>query len=266
MSPSALRWPGCLTSALAALLCLAGCGSCTETSEEKPGEPNPIEQRKQRAASLHRIGRALHNYHDDNKTLPPAYLLDRNGKPGLSWRVAILPYLDQEDLYKQFRLDEPWDSEHNIQLLERMPKIYAPIAPTKEKHVTYSRVFVGDRTAFPAGNKQNRGRSLEQITDGTSNTFLVVEAGEAVPWTKPDELPFDANKVWRDMQKAPEAKDVPKLGGQFTDGFYAVMCDGAVHFFRKETPPRVLAALIVYNDGLAIDWGSYTGRGKSPER
>jgi hypothetical protein len=263
MSPCASSWPIRLTSVLTALLCAAGCNR-SATTEEKPKEPNPAVQRRHSADNLFKIGQALHAYHDAKQGLPPAYLLDKSGKPGLSWRVAILPFIEQEELYKEFHLDEPWDSEHNIKLLEKMPKFYAPVVATKEEHVTYYRVCVGERTAFPPGNKENRGRTLQQITttDGTSNTFMVVEAGEAVPWTKPDEVPFHADKVWPDPSRAPEAKDMPRLGGQFPDGFHAVMCDGSGYFFRKETPPRVLAGLIVYNDGQVIDWSPYTGRGK----
>ncbi len=69
--------------------------------------------RSQCTNNLQQIGLAMHNYHDRHKTFPPAYTVDKAGKPLLSWRVLILPYLDQEALYKEFHLDDPWDSVHN---------------------------------------------------------------------------------------------------------------------------------------------------------
>src|SRR5436309_15555748 len=120
---------------------------------------------------------AMHHYHGEKGALPPAAVLGRDGKPLLSWRVLILPYIEQEDRYKEFRLDQPWDSPHNIQLLPRMPKLYAPFdgSPTPQPHTTYYQVFVGPRTAFEGP----RGLNFADFKDGTSNTLLIVEAGEA---------------------------------------------------------------------------------------
>jgi hypothetical protein len=215
-------------------------------------------QRTRSANNLHQLGVALHSFHDANGQLPAAYSTDGQGKPLLSWRVAILPYIEQGELYKQFHLDEPWDSEHNVKLLDKMPEVYAPVRPTKEKNVTYYRVFVGWSTALPPGRMRWQGGvHITQITDGTSNTLMVVEGAEAVPWTRPDEIPFDVDKMWPQFG---EVKEVPKLGGQFPDGFHAVMCDGSVYFFRKETPPRVLAPLIVRNDGSVVAFYEFTRR------
>ena len=99
--------------------------------------------------SLKQIGLAMHNYHDNTGYLPPATSYSEDGKPLLSWRVLILPYMEQGELYKQFKLDEPWDSPHNIQLVERMPKVFQhPMAGSKTPpgHTHY-RVFVTPRDA-----------------------------------------------------------------------------------------------------------------------
>ena len=80
--------------------------------------------RSQCINNLKQIGLAMHNYHAMHKTFPPAYTVDKAGKPLLSWRVLILPYLEQDALYKEFHLDEPWDSEHNRALIDRMPATY----------------------------------------------------------------------------------------------------------------------------------------------
>jgi hypothetical protein len=158
-----------------------------------------------------------------------------DGTPLLSWRVLLLPYLEQEDLYKQFKLDEPWDSEHNIRLLERMPATYA--APGHKKslypaHHTVCHVFVGPGTAFEGP----RGLAFKDFPDGQSDTLLIVEAGDPVPWTKPANISFDPNRVV-----------VPR--GPFRDGFRASMGDGSVRFIRYDVSESRLRSAIMRNDG-----------------
>jgi hypothetical protein len=139
----------------------------------------------------------------------------KDGKQLLSWRVLLLPYLEEQKLFEEFNLDESWDSEHNIRLLERMPKTYE--APWKKyvdvpPHHTVLHVFVGKGAAF----EWDRGLRLgaEDFPDGTSNTLLYVEAGPPVPWTKPEEIEFTAGKAIR-------------LGGLFRDGMRAGTVDGS---------------------------------------
>ena len=130
------------------------------------------------------------------RRLPSQAICDADGKPLLSWRVALLPFLDEADLYGQFRLDEPWDSEHNLALVERMPMVYAdPNAPAEEvaRGLTTVQVLTGPGTPFP---KPAEGLRLTEISDGTSRTLAIVEAtpDNAVPWTKPDDLEFDPER------------------------------------------------------------------------
>jgi hypothetical protein len=208
-----------------------------EQKEKEESKEQLAKNRKEVPNQLKMIALALHNYHDSFGRFPAAAITDKNGKPLLSWRVAILPFLEQDALYKQFKLDEPWDSKHNLALLKKMPKVYAPVSrKAKSAHATFFRPFVGNGALF----EPNQGIKLAQITDGTSNTIMVVEAGEAVPWTKPDELPYDPNKA------------LPKLGAEFDDGFYAVFADGSVHFIKKKIDAAVLHALITRNGGEII--------------
>jgi len=170
--------------------------------------------------------------------------MDKQGKPLLSWRVALLPYVEQDNLYKQFKLDEPWDSEHNKKLLAIMPKIYAPARgkKTREPYSTYYRVFTGKDALF-APNGKNRF-TIGNVPDGTSNTIAVVEAGEAVPWTKPEGLEYDAKKP------------LPKLGGQFRNGFLVLMLDGSVRVVSRKVSEPTLRNAIMPADGnpLGSDW------------
>jgi len=170
---------------------------------------------------LKQIGLAMHGYHDERKSLPAAAIYDKDGKALLSWRVAILPYLlDEEDraLYKEFKLDEPWDSDHNKKLLAKMPRVFASPTAKGKQNKTYYQVITGPNTVF-AGNK---GMKLAQIANGTSNTILAVEAGAAVPWTKPADVVYDAKKP------------LPKLGGVSKAGFHILLCDGSVRQLRPD--------------------------------
>ena len=190
--------------------------------------------------NLKQIALAMHSYHDANKRFPPAGLSDinnPNGKPLLSWRVAILPYIDEFDLYKQFDLTQPWDHPTNKKLIARMPAIYmVPGAPeSKEPGMTHYRVLVGPQTMFEAGQRIN----FAQVTDGLSNTIMAVEASEPTVWTKPDDLPFNPNGP------------LPQFGIS-PDGFHAAFGDGTVRFLRAGTPENVLRALITRNGGEAV--------------
>jgi Protein of unknown function (DUF1559) len=196
-------------------------------------------------SNLKQIGLAFHNYHDSTGSLPHA-IADSTGKPGLSWRVTILPQIGQANLYKSFKLNEPWNSEHNKQLVTRMPTIYAPPRVSTNGY-TYYRSFTGEGAIMPPPTQRAqpgqpfRGLKLFAILDGTSNTFMLAEAAEPVIWTKPEELPFAPGKP-------------PRLGGAvFAEGFHAVFCDGAVRFLRRGIDARNLSNAIQTNDGQIVE-------------
>jgi hypothetical protein len=186
--------------------------------------------------NLKQFALALHLYHDTNGKFPAAASFDKNGKPLLSWRVAILPYIDQEKLYKEFHLDEPWDSEHNKKLVEKMPPLYLSPDEDPKSHLTRYQVYVG-KGAFFEGTT---GLRMRDISDGLSNTIMVVEAPKGVPWTKPEDLTFDDGKL------------LPRVVDPKKNGFMAALGDGSVRFFKKTIKEGNLRIWVQRNDGLPV--------------
>jgi hypothetical protein len=179
---------------------------------------------------LARIGEEILSYRreGDKKALPWA-IRDKAGKPILSWRVAILPQLGEAELYCKFKLDEPWDSPRNKPLVEKMPAIFAPFGPgINPPGSTFFQVLVGPGTLFD----EKTGLDLRPIPDGADSTLLVMEAADAVPWTKPSDLTYD-----------PKGK-LPRFGGHFKDGSLALFADGSVAFIRQNIDEPTLRALI----------------------
>jgi RNA polymerase sigma factor (sigma-70 family) len=206
-----------------------------------PGAADRATEAANRARSqnnLKQIGLAFHSYHDTTNAFPTGAIYSKDGKPLLSWRVAILPYLDQDALFKSFKLDEPWDSEHNKKLVAQMPRTYELPGKKAEPGHTFYCVFTGQGSLFD-GQKPSK---LQTIVDGTSNTFLAVEAAASVLWTKPDDLPFDASKP------------LPKLGGFFKDGYNVLICDGSVRFISQNADEKVLKLFIQPADLTPVNY------------
>jgi hypothetical protein len=179
---------------------------------------------------LKQIGLALHNYHSAYKKLPDRAIVDPDGKPLLSWRVAILPFIEQQQLYQQFHLDEPWDSPHNIQLLEKMPAAYVDPSVPLPPGQTVFQVPQGEGLIYD----QTGNRKFRDILDGLSNTIMVVESSRdaAVPWTKPADLEFDLSDP------------LAKTGNTHPGGFHVLMGDGAVIFLTNSINHDLLRGLL----------------------
>jgi len=194
--------------------------------------------RTQDANNLKQLAIAMHNYAAAaGKGFPPAAICDAAGKPLLSWRVALLPYLEANDLYKQFNLNESWDSPHNRRLSALMPAVYATPAALPTLGETHYRVFVGNGAVLD----QDRSTRLAQITDGTSNTLLIVETADSVPWTKPDGIAYDP--------KGP----LPRFASFYGGAFLAAFADGSVRTLRADLPEATLRALITRAGGEPVN-------------
>jgi hypothetical protein len=212
-----------------------------------PMKPGAAEQ-VQNANNLRQIGLGIHNYVDANNWLPTAASYDKQGKPLLSWRVHLLPYLDQDDLYKQFKLDEPWDSAHNKKLIARMPAIYrCPGSKAAEGKTTYL-APVGADTMFPGGQK--RLRFPGDVQDGTSNTIMAIDADDkqAVEWTKPDDLKYDPKDPFKGLAVRDE------------DAFLALFGDGSVQAVRKTIAKETLQPLFTRNGNEVVNLGPADAR------
>jgi hypothetical protein len=203
--------------------------------------------RAQSQNNLKQMGLAMHNYNDTYNRLPSAGVGDPTKplaveKPLLSWRVALLPFIEQHRLYRQFKLDEPWDGPNNIKLLNQMPKIYKlPDDDKTPPDQTHYQVFVGNGAAF----EKTRSLSIPRdFPDGLTNTILIVEAAQAVPWTKPDDIPFDPSK--------PIA---PLLSTYFRSGCNVVLADGSIRVvLPASVPESTLKAAITRNGNEIVKW------------
>jgi hypothetical protein len=194
--------------------------------------------REQSRNNLKQIGLAMHNFHDTSSKFPAAFT-SKKDKPLLSWRVQLLPFLDQAPLFNRFRQDEPWDSPHNKALIPHMPAVFkAPGSQAGEGKTNYVTIRAAG-TIFPGATAVG----IREITDGTSNTIMVVEASDkaAVTWTAPDDLPLDE-------------KDPLKNLVQLRDrGFLAGLADGSVRFISEKINQKTLLNLFLKSDGNAIE-------------
>jgi beta-lactamase regulating signal transducer with metallopeptidase domain len=215
-------------------------------------------RRAQSFNNLKQLALAMHNYADVNNSFPPAVLYGPDGKTPYSWRVALLPYLDQDQLFKQYKFDEPWDSENNKKVLAKMPNVFRdPNDPPDSISSSYYGL-VGPSTIFP-GKKE--GTKFLEILDGTSGTIMFVEAKRDIPWTKPEDIPYADDVPPANAAAPPKSpsryagdKPIPKLGGHYSDVFLAALCDGSVRAISQKSNEYLLRSLFTRDGGEVIDF------------
>lgn len=201
-------------------------------------------RRTQAMSNIRQVLLALLIHEDAKGRLPTQAICDADGKPLLSWRVAILPYVEEGALYERFHLDEPWDSEHNRALIPLMPAFLTDPAATPEQiraGLTTVQLVTGADTVF-RGPDQVLG--VEEIVDGTSRTLAVIEVAPdlAVPWTKPADHPFDPERPLDGVGNP------RRPGGLFVGGFF----DGHVETFTPAEDPAVFRALVTPAGGEQV--------------
>lgn len=202
-------------------------------------------RRTQCANNLKMIGIALHNYHDVHGSFPPAYIPDENGRPMHSWRVLVLPYLEEQFLYDQYNFNEPWDGPNNSRLAASMPDFFAcpsDVATPGQSMTSYVAI-AGPGAAFD-GSKRVR---FSDVDDGLANTVVVVEArGTNIQWTEPHDI--DLNQM-RFVINSPGGQEV---SSQHPGGAQVLFADGSVRMLSASLPSETLRALITIAGGEAV--------------
>lgn len=179
---------------------------------------------------LKHIGLALHNYHDRYQAFPPAYTVDANGKPLHSWRTLILPYLDHAALYNKIDLSKPWNDPANADAYKiPIPAYSCPSASSLQTQTHYLAIVTAKSCLQP-----NQPRPIKEITDGTSNTLLVIE------------VPHDQSVHWMAPEDADE-KLLESFGPQSKEshsgGRHGLLTDGTVRFLTQKIDRKTFAAL-----------------------
>jgi hypothetical protein len=191
--------------------------------------------------NLKQIVLALYGYNDTTGTLPPHAIYSKDGKPLLSWRVALLPYLDNGKLYEQFKLDEPWDSPHNKKLIPRMPKVYrSPKIRDRRPGLTTYLAPINKDFVFTGGKEGLR--VPRDIPDGTALTAVVVDVNDetGVIWTRPDDLVVSKKDPWKGLL------------GHYPGYVLMGMADGSVWRVPKTARGETLWALFTRAGGEVI--------------
>jgi hypothetical protein len=210
-------------------------------AQEADNADDMAARRQEAIEQLKRIGIALHNCHDKQNSFPAPFI-SQEGKATLSWRVAILQFLEDpaaQALYQEFHLDEPWDSDHNKPLVLKMPDVYrCPLSKAAEHGRTVYLAPRGLSTVFSGPE----GKAARDVPDGLSNTIAIVEADEehAVEWTRPDDWQFDP------------ADPAAHLGGHIPGHLMFLFADGAVHILRDTVDKGTLKALFTRNGSEII--------------
>lgn len=194
---------------------------------------------------LKHIGLALQNYHDTYGSFPPAYIEDENGKPIHSWRVLILPFLENKALYDQYHFDEPWDGPNNRKLQSQITHVYrCPSRPeTQSKNDTSYVVVTGPLTMWPGA----KSTSVADITDGTPSTIMVVEMGNSgIQWMEPRDLDMAT------MPLAINPPNKPGISSPHPNVALAVYVDGHTSALTNNTPAKIVELLLTIGDGQQI--------------
>jgi prepilin-type processing-associated H-X9-DG protein len=207
------------------------------------GAAREAAQRTHCMNNLRQIGLALVMYEQEHGTFPPAYVADENGEPKHSWRVLILPYLEQMGTYNRYNFDEPWNSPENMRLASTDMSIFRCQSDDEANPGETNYVLVtGPGTVFPGSESMK----MVSIRDGTSNTIMVVEVhGTGIHWMEPRDL--DAAQMAYVVNGGPG-----EIGSKHRGGANVVFCDVHASFVSDATSPEDLRALTTANGAEVV--------------
>lgn len=195
-------------------------------------------RRQQSSNNLRQIALAFHNYADTYKTFPPAYLADANGKPIHSWRVMILPFVEQSMTYDNYNFNVPWDAPENMGVTQAPITVYRSANAQAPAGETNYVVLTGPGTVFD----KDKASSFRDIIDGTSNTVLAIEVrGAGIRWAEPKDLDI------KDIAKAIQERT---LGDGM--GVNVAMCDGSVRYLNYAQAGQLLEKMATKGDGEVL--------------
>jgi type II secretory pathway pseudopilin PulG len=197
---------------------------------------------------MQHIGIALQNYHDVHKTFPPAYIADADGKPMHSWRVLILPFLEENEIYKKYDFNEPWDGPNNSKLAAQAPSDFRCPSGTDFDGQTNYVAVVGNETMWPGATAVK----IRSIRDGLSRTIAVVEtSGSGINWLEPRDLTMD--EALRGIKQSQSGG----INSQHPGGVNVLNCDGSVLFLPEDVPPETIRALLTISGKENVDPSSF---------
>jgi len=207
---------------------------------------SPAAERMTSGYHLKTIGLALHHYHDQHGSFPPAYIADKEGHPMHSWRVLILPYVEEQALYDRYDFEKPWDHPDNVEVTQQMPEIYASphthyygfgkVAPAGETH--YQAISAPGTVLG-----QTEGCRMNEISDGISKTAIILENyARPVHWAKPIDL--SPKEIMRNFEQITVG---PSNSSQM------LMADGSIRTITAEITPSELEGGFFINDGRGFD-------------
>jgi hypothetical protein len=222
----------------------------------------PVNVAREAARRMHcssnfcQVALALHNYHDTYGSFPPAFIPDENGRPMHSWRVLILPFVEEDALFKQYRFDEPWDGPNNRLLATRIPRTFQ--CPSQEARPGWTATstnyvaIVGDHAAWPAP----RVRTLKDFADGISNTILFMECDVPLDnWMEPKDISAsEAIEMLSQSDWSPSLHHTEAFFFVTQSGRHVELVNASTRHYFSLLPRRLAESLVLVDDkGPKVD-------------